>query len=65
MSRLDERNRVFVEGVEPANGGDAEIGCAWFLLCDNPANGLRDHPILGPVPICVRCDDKVERISNE
>lgn len=34
--------------------------CHWFAKCPNPANGLRDHPVLGDVPICQRCDDKIE-----
>lgn len=42
--------------------------CKWFLLCENEATTTRSHPILGDVPICKRCDDKIaaiERPSND
>lgn len=29
--------------------------CQWFVLCDHPAVGTVNHPILGDVPICARC----------
>lgn len=29
--------------------------CEYFALCDNPADGTVDHPILGTVPTCNRC----------
>jgi hypothetical protein len=44
--------------------GSQEVPCEWLALCENPANGLRDHPVLGEVPICQRCDDKVERLGE-
>jgi hypothetical protein len=34
--------------------------CEWFLLCDNPADGVVVHPIIGQVPTCNRCADKHE-----
>jgi len=37
--------------------------CEWFLLCENEATTTRSHPILGDVPICDRCDKKVENIG--
>ena len=37
--------------------------CAWFALCPNAATRTRSHPVLGDVPICDRCDDKIERLS--
>jgi len=39
-------------------------GCQWFLLCKNKAVKTRDHVILGAVPICKRCDDKIEFLSR-
>ena len=59
MSRLDINDRVFAPGDE-----ENEVPCQWFLKCLNPANGLRDHPVLGPVPICQRCDNRVERLGG-
>lgn len=41
--------------------GNAAI-CMWFAKCANPANGLRPHPILGPVPTCKRCDDRMNSL---
>lgn len=37
--------------------------CQWWLLCENQATTQRHHPILGMVPICQRCDEKVEALS--
>jgi hypothetical protein len=38
--------------------------CKWFLRCTNDAVTTEKHPILGDVPICQRCKDKVERIAK-
>lgn len=35
------------------------ILCNWFALCPNPADGRVDHPVLGAVPTCKRCADKL------
>lgn len=35
--------------------------CAWFALCDRPATLLVDHPVLGRVPSCERCQKVVGR----
>jgi hypothetical protein len=42
-------------------GGDlpAPPTCSWFALCDHPAAGVVHHPILGNVPTCQRCADKL------
>jgi hypothetical protein len=37
--------------------------CQWWTLCDREAVGTRQHPILGAVPICLRCWEKVEALS--
>jgi hypothetical protein len=34
--------------------------CKWFLRCDNPATETKPHPILGDVPICRRCAEKMK-----
>lgn len=39
------------------------VTCQWFALCDHEATTTRPHPILGDVPICDRCDKKVEGMS--
>jgi hypothetical protein len=33
--------------------------CEQFLMCDNAATRLVPHPILGEVPSCQRCIDKL------
>ncbi len=45
--------------TEPDDDGYCTVLCHWFAACTNPANGLRPHPVLGPVPICHRCDEKM------
>lgn len=34
-------------------------GCEWFALCPNDADGYVSHPIIGTVPTCKRCADKL------
>lgn len=38
--------------------------CEWFLLCTQPAHTRRSHPVLGDVPICLRCAAKLPARSN-
>ena len=38
--------------------------CEWFTLCFNEATTTRSHPILGDVPICQRCQDKMDRLAS-
>ncbi|WP_018502939.1 hypothetical protein [Parafrankia discariae] len=37
--------------------------CEWFALCDHPADRYRPHPILGQVPICARCAEKLSAMG--
>jgi hypothetical protein len=39
--------------------------CQWWALCGNDATKVRHHPVLGDVPICDRCNVKVERLENK
>ena len=59
---MNIEDRVYAEGI------DEPAPCMWFALCDNDANGLRTGPIrgggFGDIPICKRCDDKIERLKN-
>ena len=38
--------------------------CRWFLNCDNPATGTESHVVLGDVPICQRCANKLARLKT-
>ncbi len=38
--------------------------CEWWALCTNEAVTTEPHPILGDVPICQRCADKLRRIEQ-
>ena len=44
---------------------EPEQKCEWFLVCDNTATKTRSHPILGDVPICDRCDEKISKLEKE
>jgi hypothetical protein len=48
--------------TEDDDGNPVPVPCQWFALCENVATTTRNHPILGDVPICTRCDEKVERL---
>lgn len=34
---------------------DRPIACRYFLMCDQEAIGTLPNPIIGPVPVCLRC----------
>lgn len=38
--------------------------CEWFALCTRKATRTRSHPILGDVPICKECDEKMDRLAR-
>lgn len=48
-------NRELCQGIHP---GDL---CEWFARCENQAELLVPHPILGQVPSCRRCQTVVGR----
>lgn len=33
--------------------------CRWFALCDREADGVVEHPVLGDVPTCKRCANRL------
>jgi hypothetical protein len=37
--------------------------CRWFIRCDAPAVTTLPHPILGAVPVCQRCHDKIQALE--
>lgn len=34
--------------------------CQWFALCTNVATHVESHPVLGDVPTCDRCADRLQ-----
>ncbi|MUL61167.1 MULTISPECIES: hypothetical protein [unclassified Mycolicibacterium] len=55
-------DRVYPEGHE--GDADYETVCMWWARCVRPANTLKDHPVLGQVPICKPCAEKLDRLSQ-
>lgn len=55
------------DGIFYDSGADklVPVPCQWFALCTNHAGTTREHPSLGSVPICHRCNDKVARMTDE
>lgn len=41
-----------------------EQTCQCFLLCNNKATTAIQHPILGSVPACQRCADKLNNLAK-
>lgn len=44
---------------------EAEVSktCQWYALCDRPVAVNLPHPVLGLVPTCQPCADKVAALS--
>ncbi len=42
----------------------ADDACRWFLMCTNKAEHMEPHPILGQVPICTSCKEKMDRLKR-
>ena len=59
MSNLPRINNV---NDVLSTSDDEPQRCEWFALCENAATTTRSHPILGPVPICERCDARVDAL---
>lgn len=57
--------------AQQANAGAIEallqdLGqCRWFALCDREATTTLPHPVLGRVPTCHRCADKINRLDDQ
>ena len=32
-----------------------KVPCQWFVMCDEPADGVLAHPLFGYLPCCARC----------
>lgn len=46
---------AFLEGLHAQ-----PLTCAWFALCVNPTTAVIEHPILGEVPCCTRCAERLD-----
>jgi hypothetical protein len=56
------------ERLTPTNGHGAEPAsqfCQWFATCTNLATTERDHPVLGKVPICDRCEQLIKNMGED
>lgn len=50
--------------ADPTGNGQCaclcHITCQWFARCDHRAAGEVAHPVLGSVPTCTRCADRMD-----
>lgn len=51
--------------MEPTLPGEHAVRCDWFAMCDRRAVLEVSHPILGHVPTCHRCAERVRRADAE
>lgn len=71
MSTWGANGRIQVEVIQDddgihitgPNGELISVECQWFARCENPATLTEPHPILGDVPLCQRCADKLEKLK--
>ena len=47
----ENRSRKW-EGIGRTIAGSVNGECRWFAHCDQQATAVREHPILGAVPVC-------------
>jgi hypothetical protein len=45
-------------GMTRLQGRGAVVMCEWFAMCGREATATVQHPILGSVPVCERCQKK-------
>lgn len=45
--------------VHYSDSGIGALICEWFAMCDNTATVIVTHPVLGRVPTCEACADKL------
>lgn len=64
MPSQREKKSAQAQGRKRARAALKPTLCQWFLLCLNPAVTTMPHPVLGDVPICQRCADKVARLHG-
>lgn len=43
----------------PMNTATEIVICQWFAMCDQEADRLIIFPILGDIPTCARCAEKL------
>lgn len=43
------------DGIIHRADNDEIVTCSWFAMCANDATDLKQHPVLGGVPICEIC----------
>ncbi len=61
---IERGEKSAIVAVTDSGTAPSVADCQWFALCENPATTTREHSILGNVPICDRCNAKIERLSR-